>query len=96
MKSGMLCAAALMAAPAFSVATLASEPEEKRTVDAQAEENEAEAQDKVEGESAVIETPEVKAEEKRICRRVKLDMSSRRATRVCKTKEEWRLFNQRR
>lgn len=96
MKSGMLCAATLMVAPAFSVATLASAPEEKHTIDAQAEEGEAEAQDKVKEEPAAIETPEVKAEEKRICRRVKLDMSSRRATRVCKTKEEWRLFNQRR
>ena len=32
-------------------------------------------------------------EEKRICRRIRLDMSSRRTERVCKTADEWRAFN---
>ena len=40
--------------------------------------------------------PEVKAEEERTCRYVKLDMSSRRKSKVCKTADEWREFNQRR
>ena len=33
------------------------------------------------------------AEDKRICRYVKLDMSSRRKTKVCRTTEEWRELN---
>lgn len=33
------------------------------------------------------------AEDKRICRYVKLDMSSRRKTKVCRTVEEWRELN---
>lgn len=32
-------------------------------------------------------------EERRICRRVRLDAASRRGTRVCMTREEWRTFN---
>lgn len=32
----------------------------------------------------------------RICRSVKLDMSSRRKSKVCKTADGWREFNQRR
>ena len=58
-----------------------------------------------EGASAPIVIPPITApdsderaeeeakEEKRICRRIRLDMSSRRAERVCKTREEWREFN---
>ena len=34
-----------------------------------------------------------KAEEKRICRRVSMDMSSRRKEKVCLTKEQWVEFN---
>jgi len=33
------------------------------------------------------------AEDKRICRYVKLDMASRRKTKVCRTAEEWRELN---
>lgn len=33
------------------------------------------------------------AEDKRICRHVRLDMSSRRKTKVCRTVEEWRELN---
>lgn len=33
------------------------------------------------------------AEDKRICRYVKLDASSRRKTKVCRTVEEWRELN---
>lgn len=35
-------------------------------------------------------------EEERICRRIRTDMASRRATKVCLTREEWREFNQHR
>ncbi len=34
-----------------------------------------------------------KAEDKRICRRVSMDMSSRRKEKVCLTKEQWVEFN---
>ncbi len=33
-------------------------------------------------------------EAERVCRHVKLDMSSRRKTKLCKTADEWREFNQ--
>jgi hypothetical protein len=33
------------------------------------------------------------AEDKRICRYVKLDASSRRKTKLCRTTEEWRALN---
>ena len=40
------------------------------------------------------EAPE--AEEELICRSIRLDMSSRRKTRVCRTEEGWRQLNQQR
>lgn len=36
---------------------------------------------------------EVATEDKRVCRMVKLDASSRRKTKVCRTVEEWRDLN---
>ena len=33
-------------------------------------------------------------EEKKICKRIEAQMGSRRKTKVCKTKEEWKAFNQ--
>jgi hypothetical protein len=36
------------------------------------------------------ETSDAKAEDGRICRYIKLDMSSRRKTKICRTTEEWR------
>lgn len=36
------------------------------------------------------ETAEAKTEDERICRHIKLDMSSRRKTKICRTTEEWR------
>lgn len=47
-------------------------------------------------EPSELGTSKVKAEEELICRRVKLSMSSRRPTKVCKTAEEWRAFNEER
>ena len=80
-------AAMLLSAPLIAVSATASEPENKDQEQAETE--------KAGKESSAIVIPEVK-EEKRICRRVKLDMSSRRGTKVCKTADEWREFNQRR
>jgi len=87
-RNAALFACALIAAPALASGTLQ---------DAEEPETEAAASEKEAAEDA--EAPEAKPqakEEKRICRRVRLDMSSRRATRVCKTADEWREFNQRR
>ena len=63
------------------------------------EESKAAAND-AKPDEAKAETPaqakKPETRDKRICRRVRLDASSRRATKVCKTSEEWRQFNQRR
>ena len=85
MKTGILCAAALFVAPFMAVAANAADPEN----------GPMESKDMPTAEAAA-EEGKAKAEEKRICRRVRLDASSRRGTKVCKTKEEWRVFNQRR
>lgn len=48
-------------------------------------------------DSAPAETAEApEAEEELICRSIRLDMSSRRKTRVCRTEEGWRQLNQQR
>ncbi len=44
-------------------------------------------------DSAETRTAEETAEPERICRHVRLDMSSRRKTKVCRTVEEWRELN---
>lgn len=75
-----------VAIPAF-----AAQPE----VEPKSKETSAAAEPEEKGEAVPAAEPTAK-EEKRICRRVKTDMSSRRATKVCKTKDEWREFNQRR
>ena len=95
MKTGILCAAAVFAVPFLSVSALADEPASHLNTQEKADEGQSEEAGDTADEQSAAETPEVK-EEKRICRRVKLDMSSRRATKVCKTSEEWREFNQRR
>ncbi|QFT77793.1 hypothetical protein [Erythrobacter sp. THAF29] len=78
---------AVAAAVFLAVPAMADEPEAKTP--------ETEQEAKPEKGVAAPAAPEAK-EEKRICRRVKLDMSSRRGTKVCKTADEWRQFNQRR
>lgn len=75
-------ACALLAAPALSAA---DPQEEKAEAAAGQEETAPEADAKTEAE-----------EDKRICRRIRTDMSSRRKTRVCLTADEWREMNQRR
>ncbi|QIQ86179.1 hypothetical protein [Erythrobacter sp.] len=75
-------ACALIAAPAVSAA---DPQEEKVEAETAGEQDEAASDAKTEAK-----------EDKRICRRIRTDMSSRRKTRVCLTAEEWRELNQRR
>lgn len=95
MNTRTLRAAALMTAFLIAVPAMADTPESKPAP----QENAVEVA-KDEGETAAEEkqpaAAPVAVEEERICRRVKLDMTSRRATKVCKTADEWREFNQRR
>ena len=80
--------AALVASPLAAAFQPESEQEAAGTTASEAPTN-------AEAPAADASAPAAK-EEKRICRRVKLDMSSRRATKVCKTSDEWREFNQQR
>jgi hypothetical protein len=45
------------------------------------------------GEAPAAETGAEAAQDKRICRYVKLETASRRKTKVCRTLEEWRELN---
>jgi len=105
MKTFVTLAAAIVALGLASPAIAASSAQD--TAAEQAAETE-EAKD--EDASAVIEIPaitapeprpsesveETEAEEEVICRSIRLDMSSRRKTRVCRTEEGWRELNQQR
>ncbi|MEE4337119.1 hypothetical protein [Erythrobacter sp.] len=94
LRLAALAACTLLAAPALAAPQDASESEAEAEV--QAPTNEEGGKAPSQASEAQGETlPEAK-EEKRICRRIRLDMSSRRGTRVCKTADEWREFNQRR
>jgi len=84
---------AILAAPALAVTAFANEPE-KESADTPSEATEP-------TETAVMTAEEQKVEpvakeEKRICRRIRTDISSRRKEKVCMTSEEWRAYNQRR
>jgi hypothetical protein len=82
-------ACTLVAAPAFAA------PQAKAEAEPQTE---AQSGDETAAKAGEAE-PEANAEAeeaKRICRRIRVDMSSRRGTRVCMTADEWREFNQRR
>lgn len=97
-----------LAAPLLATAALADVPtqEASEPVAEAATEEPVEAPEgaPVEGDSPATTTPtpqvpvaaEQPEEEKIICRSIRLDMSSRRKTRVCRTEEEWRQLNQRR
>ena len=50
----------------------------------------------VETESGEQAKTDAKAKEERICRYIKLDMSSRRKTKVCRTVDEWNALNNQR
>lgn len=96
MKTGLLRGAILLAAPLFAVSAAATVSSDKDPQNVEQEQAENKAESASEEKPEALAAPEAKTEEKRICRRVRLDASSRRATKVCKTSEEWRLFNQRR
>ncbi|MEP0191094.1 MAG: hypothetical protein ABJP70_10750 [Erythrobacter sp.] len=96
MTKRIIGVAALLASSLLATSVIASDlrdtPGDKEETKATANEAKPD-EDKAEAPTQV-EKPEAK--EKTICRRVRLDASSRRATKVCKTSEEWRKFNQRR
>ncbi len=75
----LACTAALTATAA--IAAQKAPAEEPETAPA-----EAPAGDKVDAAGAA----ETKTEDGRICRYIKLDMSSRRKSKICRTTEEWR------
>jgi len=71
-------AALLIALPALAVPAFA-EPSEDKKPAPQTEETKE-------------EKPE--AEEKKICKRLATEVGSRRRTRVCKTRDEWKAYNE--
>lgn len=82
MRLPLALACALFVLPVATVANAAGQTAEKPP----ASEEPAEQSADDAAEDAVTE-------EKRICRYVKLDTSSRRKTKVCRTSEEWRELN---
>ena len=89
MKTGLVGAALLLATPLFAASALETAPQEAPTPPASQEQSAVAPANEEEAEQ-----PKAKEKaEKRICRRIRLDASSRRATRVCRTKEEWRQYN---
>jgi len=82
-----------LAVPLFSVSALADEPRQEAQQEQPSPQAEASAKDAPTQNEAPAAAEQPK-EEERICRRIRTDMSSRRATRVCMTSEEWREFNQ--
>jgi hypothetical protein len=79
--------AAMLLAP-LGAAAFAADPAQQAPTSQQPEETPAETDDATD-----TKAPEEVAEDKRVCRYVKLDMSSRRKTKVCRTVEEWREIN---
>lgn len=91
-------AAFALTAPAFAMnpnAQVAQQAEEATTA---ADETQPEQGTAPEPEAMPAErsAPNEAEEEELICRSIRLDMSSRRKTRVCRTEEGWRELNQRR
>ncbi|MEP5939079.1 MAG: hypothetical protein ABJ239_12190 [Erythrobacter sp.] len=90
--------AASVALALFTVSTpvmAGDEPSPSNETDAAANADETAAPP---AEQTAENTAEAKpapvTEEKRICRRISMDMSSRRKEKVCLTKDGWRDFNQ--
>lgn len=98
--------AAAFAALGLASPAIAANPAQDTAAEQAAETEEAKNEDA----TAVIEIPAItapetapapttednEAEEELICRSIRLDMSSRRKTRVCRTEEGWRELNQQR
>jgi hypothetical protein len=76
---------AVLAAPLFASAALAAQSAEPQ--------NEGETTEEQQSPAEKAEAEEEAAEPARICRYVRLDMSSRRKTKVCRTTEQWRELN---
>lgn len=83
MRLSLALACALFVLPAAFAANAAGQTTEEQPP---ASEETAEQSADEAAEDAVTE-------EKRICRYVKLDTSSRRKTKICRTSEEWREIN---
>lgn len=88
MKFALLCAAALLAAPVMTASASANDPEKSPTDQVTTEEGQKEDTSETPAKPAA----EAK-KEKLICRRIKLDMSSRGETKVCQTAAQWREFD---
>ena len=82
-RVALALAGALLLAPLAAAAQSESQPEDTPPA------TEAEAP-KPDSDSAKEDTAE---ENKRVCKSVRADPSSRRKTRVCRTMEEWREMN---
>jgi hypothetical protein len=76
---------AVLAAPLLASAALAAQAAEP--------ENEGETVEEQQAPAEKAEAEDDAAEPARICRYVRLDMASRRKTKVCRTTEEWRELN---
>lgn len=85
-RPSALAAAAALCLAMLGSAALAQSAPDTQTPDPQ---NEVREETKPETEA----TPAEADADKRVCRYVKLDASSRRKTRVCRTVEEWRDLN---
>ena len=81
------CSAILFAA-AHAAGAFEPRPEEETQV--------AEAEIQADEETGTAEKSSEATEAERVCRYIKLDMSSRRKTKVCRTVEEWNALNNRR
>lgn len=75
------------AGAALAAVFLASTAALAQTAPAEPASDKGDAKETVE---APAETAETKSDDERICRHIKLDMSSRRKTKICRTTEEWR------
>ncbi len=100
------------AAPLLAVSALANDGAQESTEQTASEQAGASAQesaaDTAPAAPATVDTPaapepaetpvaaQEPVEEERICRSIRVDMSSRRKTRVCLTEEGWRNLNQQR
>ena len=76
---------AVLPAPLFASAALAAQSAEPQ--------NEGETAEKQQAPAEKADVEDDATEPARICRYVRLDMSSRRKTKVCRTTEQWRELN---
>ena len=89
MKSMILRAGAALGAAALAAGALAAQTAPAEETEATQTEQPATKSDPKPGTGTTADTAEAKGEEERICRYIKLDISSRRKTKVCRTTQEW-------